>query len=221
MNIIELQNTLQNMNITITAREIAKTWGMDETSFSKKKKIGSQIKHKNIVQLENKLGITLTPDKIPSQYTKLYKLIEKNPGTPIGEEYIKVDYYPDVFGSCGGGAFVFSEHKEVMEVPRKCFKSFSGVKTYSVINAIGDSMYPFIMDKDRLIVEHYNGEQIKDNRVYVFRFYDNIFIKRLILNLDQVVVKSDNTQYQVRYIERNEAENLQIIGQIVGIMRDV
>ena len=39
MNIIELQDYLQNLKISITAREIAKIWGMDETSFSKKKKI--------------------------------------------------------------------------------------------------------------------------------------------------------------------------------------
>lgn len=40
MNILELQATLKKLNINITAREIAEIWGMDETSFSKKKKLG-------------------------------------------------------------------------------------------------------------------------------------------------------------------------------------
>lgn len=77
MNIIELQDYLQNLKINITAREIAKIWGMDETSFSKKKKIGSQIKHKNIEQLEQKLGITIiSPNEIPSEYTNALQYVE-------------------------------------------------------------------------------------------------------------------------------------------------
>lgn len=219
MNIIELQNTLQNLQISITAREIANIWGMDETSFSKKKKSGTQIKYKNIVQLENKLGISLlTPDKIPTNYQEALKLA--GAGKAIGEEYIKLDYYPDVFGSCGHGTFVLSENKESLEIPYKCVKNFSKTKKYSIINAVGDSMTPYIYDKDKLIIEHYDGEQIRDNKIYIFRFYDNLFIKRLVLNLDQIIVKSDNKEYPVRYIERVEADNFQVIGRIVGIVRN-
>lgn len=102
---------------------------------------------------------------------------------------------------------------------QKIVLDYSGFKKYSVINASGDSMQPQIKDKDRLIVEHWNGEQITDNRVYIFRFKDQIFIKRLVLNLDQIVVKSDNKEYQTRYIEAPQADDFQIIGKIVGLMR--
>jgi phage repressor protein C with HTH and peptisase S24 domain len=80
-------------------------------------------------------------------------------------------------------------------------------------------MTPHILDRDRLIVEHYDGGQIRDNRIYIFRFYDNIFVKRLVLNLDQIIVISDNEKYQQRIIERSEADNFEIIGRIVGIFR--
>lgn len=139
------------------------------------------------------------------------------------EDCALIDYYPGVFGSCGGGAFVLSEQKELIQVPKKLFKTFSSVKKYSVITAVGESMQPYIQPKDKLIVEHWNGEQIKDNSVYVFCYRDEIFVKRLIKNIDEIVVKSDNPDpmYRPRYIEKDDINNVTIVGQIIGLMRDM
>lgn len=60
MNISELQDKLKKLNITISARQISKIWGMDEASFSRKKRLGSEIKYENIIQLEQFLHINLT-----------------------------------------------------------------------------------------------------------------------------------------------------------------
>lgn len=137
------------------------------------------------------------------------------------EEKIPVDYYPDVFGSCGNGKFVLSTQKEVIDVPKKLFQHFSSVKKYSVINAVGDSMSPTIYDKDKLIVEHWDGEQIKDNQVYVFAYNNEIFVKRLVKNVDEIVITSDNPNpiYRPRFIEKDDMNNVLIIGQIIGLFR--
>lgn len=139
------------------------------------------------------------------------------------EEKIAVDYYPDVFGSCGSGKFVLSTQKEVIDVPKKLFQHFSSVKKYSVINAVGDSMSPTIYDKDKLIVEHWDGEQIKDNQVYVFAYNNEIFVKRLVKNVDEIVITSDNPNpiYRPRFIEKDDMNNVLIIGQIVGLFREL
>ncbi len=139
------------------------------------------------------------------------------------EEKIAVDYYPDVFGSCGNGKFVLSAQKEIISVPKKLFQHFSSVKKYSVINAVGDSMSPTIYDKDKLIVEHWEGEQIKDNQVYVFAYNNEIFVKRLVKNVDEIVITSDNTSpiYRPRFIEKDDMNNVLIIGQIVGLFREL
>lgn len=130
---------------------------------------------------------------------------------------IEIDYYPEVFGSCGTGTFVPSEAKEKLLIPTKLIKSFSLSKRYSIINAFGDSMYPYIYDKDKLIVEHWNGEQIKDNRIYVFRYGEKLFCKRLVDNLNYFVVKSENLLYKPIEVKPDE---IQIIGQIVGLIRN-
>lgn len=160
----------------------------------------------------------LTEDKLQYLKTKYGSMLQSNI-----EETIPVDYYPEVFGSCGSGKFVMSEQKELIQVPKRLFKHFSSVKKYSVINAIGDSMSPNIHDKDRLIVEHWEGGQIKDNKVYVFCYKDEIFVKRLIKNIDEIIVQSDNPDpiYRPRYIEKEEMNNVLIVGEIVGLMRDL
>ena len=141
------------------------------------------------------------------------------------DNYIELDYYPDVFGSCGSGAFVLSETRERICVPRKSFltrvmPNVSNFKKYSVINAVGDSMQPFIYENDKLIVEHFDGGQIKDNKIYVFCYDNEIFVKRLVKNITQVVIKSDNTLYDPIKIDGKDP-SFMIIGEIVGMLRDM
>ena len=110
--------------------------------------------------------------------------------------------------------------KSTLTIPVDCFDNFSKFKSYFALNAIGDTMSPYIKDNDKLIIEYYNGEQIKDNSVYIFKYNNEIFIKRLVKNIDQIVVKSDNEIYPIRFIDSNNTKKLNIIGQIVGLIRD-
>lgn len=132
---------------------------------------------------------------------------------------IIADYYPDVFGSCGNGVFELSQIKEPITVPKRLINGYSKGKKYSVINAYGDSMNPYIMDKDLLVVEQYDGEQVKDDRIYVFTYEDKIFIKRLVLNINQLYIKSDNPIYNPVVIDLNKNNSVHIIGKVVGLMR--
>lgn len=136
--------------------------------------------------------------------------------------HITLDYYPDIFGSCGTGEFVLSPEKQQIQVPDNVFfKKFSKVKKYSVINAQGDSMQPFIYSGDKLIVEHWSGEQIIDNQVYVFCYDNEIFVKRLTKNINQLIIKSDNTFYDVIKLTGDDLSKIIIVGQIVGLIRDL
>lgn len=154
---------------------------------------------------------------------KIKKILEYY-DKPDTEPKIKADYYPDVFGSCGGGAFVLSETKEQIDIPLKCFKKpFNKIKKYSVINAYGSSMQPFIFDADRLIIEHSESDAvIQDDKVYVFAYDNQIFIKRLYYNVDEIIVKSDNPDpiFKIKYITKEQMNDFILIGQVVGIMRD-
>ena len=92
-------------------------------------------------------------------------------------------------------------------------------KKYFLIQASGDCMSPYINDKDYLVIEKYQTEQINDNDVYLFSYKDVIFIRRISKNIDGLILKSDNPNYKSENIDESDMHNLFIIGQVAGIFR--
>lgn len=207
--IIEAQTDLQKLTKQkITYTDIGNVLGTGRSNISSRAKNKSQLTDKEIMLLESAYDVEL------SKTNKQNKQV-------IQEDGVEIDYFPDVFGSCGNGVFQFSTEKELITIPKSSlFQHFNAGKHYFVINAYGNSMQPFILDKDKLVVESYDGEQIIDNRPYLFCYKDEIFIKRLAKNVDQLMIIPDNKDYDVRKLTGKQLEEVNIIGQIVGLMRD-
>ena len=202
----KLIDCLQNLiHFKPTQQALASILGIAQTAINGRAKRNSNFSDEEIQKIEQFYGVQLKENSVASV------------------DCLEVDYYPEVFGSCGGGAFALSEAKEAISIPKNAFWEFSSLKRYSVINAVGSSMSPSIIDRDKLIIEHWDNEQIKDDRVYVFCYKDEIFVKRLIKNIDEIIVKSDNPDpmYRPRYIEGEDMNNVIIVGQVVGIVRDL
>lgn len=203
MRYLELLKDLQNLtNEKLTDRRMMLAFDLRTPSaITYKKTNNSFVTDDEIEKVEQSFNVKLSGNGVP---------------------HITLDYYPDIFGSCGTGEFVLSPEKQQIQVPDNVFfKKFSKVKKYSVINAQGDSMQPFIYSGDKLIVEHWSGEQIIDNQVYVFCYDNEIFVKRLTKNINQLVIKSDNTFYDVIKLTGDDLSKIIIVGQIVGLMRDL
>lgn len=187
------------------------------------KKLGIPVKQSDLARMLNvsrQYIIQMKNKPLPVKYTDI--IDEKIKTSSIADDSIVLDYYPDMFGSCGNGVFALSPIKEQLIVPKKAFFTrFSPVKKYSVINAYGNSMQPFICDRDKLIVEHYEGEQIIDNRPYIFCYKNELFIKRLVKNVNQLIIIPENKDYDIIKLKEKELEDVNIIGQIVGLMRDL
>ena len=132
-----------------------------------------------------------------------------------------IDYYEDVFASCGRGGIVFSSAKIKLPIPISMIKGYSKNKLYSMINASGNSMSPTIDNGDKLIVEHWSGNQIQDNKIYVFCFNNEFFVKRLSKNLDEIIIKSDNPEYRIRTISGKSIEELTLIGKVVATIKQL
>lgn len=199
MRYSELQSTLQNLtNKNLQMKAIADVLGISRQNLDYRVKEGkSDITDAEIILLEQHFGVQLA-------------------------DSVTIDFYPDVFGSCGNGAFVLSETKERITVPKKAFfANFSPVKKYSVVTAHGNSMEPLIYDNDKVIVEHYEGGQIVDNKPYIFCYQDEIYIKRLAKNVNQLVIMPENKIYDIIKLTKEEMNDISIIGQIVGLIRDL
>lgn len=192
-----------------TQQEIADILGLTRNAISSRAFRDKEYSYSEVEKLENAFKINFSNQGFIDD-------MHDNSGE------ISVDYYPDVLASCGGGAFELSNIKEKIRIPKMCIEQYMPLTRYSVINAYGDSMQPTILSKDKLIIELLNGDTIKDNNIYVFCYNDRIFCKRLVQNIDSIVVISDNpdkTIYPTCVIEKENMNDIHLIGRIVGLMR--
>lgn len=197
----EMQLYLQNKTSKkITYQDIGDALGTGRANISKRAKSKSELKSEEEKKILNFFQMQV--DKVNNVY----------------QEYIELDYYENVFGSCGSGVMVFDESKSKLSITKDTIKDYTSSNKYSVINAVGASMAPAINDDDKVIIKHWNGEQIKDHRVYLFRYNDELFIKRLVKNIDQIVCISENKEFENRVISNLKAFNL--IGEVVGLIRE-
>lgn len=132
---------------------------------------------------------------------------------------VELPYYPNVKASCGYGVVVFDETSEKIQVPKIQIKDYSPNKTYSVINAIGNSMTPTICENDKVIIA--NNAEIQDNHIYVLRYKDDIYLKRLQKNINQLIIKSDNADYDTIKLVDNETKDVQVLGECIGLIREL
>ena len=208
----ELVDTLQNLigtgafgkQIKVSQQMIADALNVAQASISGRIKRNSVFTLDELIKIEQAMGL-------PAGSLS---------GMQTNENCIDLDYFSDVWASCGTGAVVFEEASEKLSVPTSLIQNYSKTNRYSVINSRGDSMIPFIQDRDKLIVEHWNGGQIVDNCIYVFRYANELFVKRLVKNITQIVIKSDNPLYEPIKITDKD-QDFEVIGQIVGLMRDL
>lgn len=183
---------------------LAEGLGITRQTVSNRIKNDSQVTVSELKKIEDFFNITLF-----------------NESDNFDENIIHVDYYTDVFASCGNGSIVFSEEKIKLPISTLLINGFSKQKTYSIINATGNSMSPTIDNGDKLIVEHWIGEQIQDNKIYVFCFNNEFYVKRLSKNLDEIIIKSDNPEYRVRTVNGRTSQELKVIGKIIGAVKNL
>lgn len=135
--------------------------------------------------------------------------------TNLNSDTISIDYYPDVLASCGNGTFEMSQECIKYDVPATLFPPSTDVKSYSMCHAKGNSMYPRIWDGDFVICEHKDNMKIENGEMYIFCFDDQIYLKRLTKNINQIVVESENPDFPTQYIEKDQMNDVHLIGHVI------
>ncbi len=167
-------------------------------------------------RIKNESEVTVSELKRAEKFFNVNLFDQSN-----SEDLAYIDYYMDVFASCGSGNIVFSSDKTKLPIAVSMIKGYSKNKLYSMINASGNSMSPTIDNGDKLIVEHWQGEQIQDNKIYVFCYNNEFFVKRLSKNLDEIIIKSDNPEYRIRTISGKSVSDLILIGKIIANIKSL
>jgi phage repressor protein C with HTH and peptisase S24 domain len=202
----ELTEQLQNLTKTkVSQQAIGNILGLAQTAISFRIKTDKEYSIDELIKIEQAMGLSM------------------GSLSGVSSSDITLDFYPDVFGSCGTGCMVFSEAKEKLAVTKDIITNYSASNQYSIIVARGRSNEPTIMNEDKLVVEHVKDNAIIDNQLYVFSYEGQIYVKRLIKNIDELVIISDNPDkevYRTQYVTKNNINNVNIIGKIVGLIRD-
>ena len=202
MKLDELIQLISNIaGITVNQSMLADSLGITRQTISNRIKTQSEVTVSEIRRVEEFFKISIF--------------------SSVTDDIAYIDYYTDVFASCGNGSIVFSSEKTKLPIPISMISGNSRNKLYSMINASGNSMSPTIDNGDKLIVEHWNGNQIQDNKIYVFCFNNEFFVKRLSKNLDEIIIKSDNPEYRIRTINGKSAAELILIGKIVATVKQL
>ena len=190
----------EKIGTTINQSMLAESLGITRQTISNRIKNASEVTVSELKRVESFFKINLSSKS---------------------EDVVYIDYYSDVFASCGRGSIVFSSEKTKLPIATSMISGYSKNKLYSMINASGNSMAPTIDNGDKLIVEHWTGNQIQDNKIYVFCYNNEFFVKRLSKNLDEIIIKSDNPEYRIRTISGKSVYDLILIGKIVATIKQL
>ncbi|PVX40566.1 phage repressor protein C with HTH and peptisase S24 domain [Pasteurella langaaensis DSM 22999] len=170
---------------------------------------GETLKPRNLVEIADALNVN-TKWLQTGYGEETTDTLDKN------EDSIVIDVL-NVEASAGNGSNgdLVEVVSQLHYVPKQFYTYFRGINPSNirVINIKGDSMYPTFSTGDMIFVDikvnYFDGDGI-----YVFTYKNNIYVKRLQLAGEMLLVLSDNPTYKQWEITEENLEELHIQGKV-------
>lgn len=130
-------------------------------------------------------------------------------------------YAVQVSAGHGSQAFDGSEPSRYLAFRKKWlrFRGFSE-KDLVIVWAKGDSMEPTIHNNDTLVI-HTGRTKLVDGQIFVIRFDDTLWVKRVQVRASSWLLISDNEVYPPIEIKHEEQSTFVVVGQVVHIAKDI
>ncbi|AIZ78790.1 MULTISPECIES: S24 family peptidase [Actinobacillus] len=206
--------------------EFARAVGVAQASLARWVKGEADPSRSNLVKIAEVSGASLEwlatgkeqqPQTSQSIVGKAFQQLEV-----MREEAVSmIDSFVSIHVSAGFGSFNEGVTKPDGQEPYADSLLHSlGVqaKHCAVFWASGSSMQPTITDGDQLLVDLSRNEVRGDDKIYLVQNGDSVWVKRVKMLWDGVELISDNREeYEPIKISNQEAQNLQIIGQVVHV----
>ncbi|MGI1669967.1 MAG: helix-turn-helix transcriptional regulator [Neptuniibacter sp.] len=138
------------------------------------------------------------------------------------EEFALIPGY-SVEVAAGAGAFPDTEQASRKLAFRHKWLRYRGLNPESLVLvfAKGDSMEPTISDNNTLMLDT-GQRELTDGSIYVIRTDGHLIVKRIQKLWNKgILLISDNKEYREQQIEPSEADDLEVIGRVVWIGKDV
>ncbi len=151
--------------------------------------------------------------------------VQKAPVSEIlNENVLMIDSFSSINVSAGFGSFNEGVTKPDEQTPYSAAllrKLGVNPKYAAVFWADGISMRPTIEDGDQMLVD-LKRKEIKGDKIYLVQNGASVWVKRVKIRWDGVELISDNREeYPPIILSKDEAENLQVIGQLVHLGKNM
>lgn len=94
-------------------------------------------------------------------------------------------------------------------------------KDLVLVFAKGDSMEPTINDNNTLMIDT-SQRKLSDGSIYVIRTDGHLIVKRVQKLWNKgILLLSDNKEYETQQVEPSEANDLEVIGKVVWVGKDM
>jgi len=141
----------------------------------------------------------------------------------LDEEFALIPGY-NVQVAAGHGSLAGGDESPTRELAfRRKWLRYRGLheNDLALVFAKGDSMEPTISDNETVMVDT-SEKKLRDGHIYVIRNGDHLLVKRIqTLWNDGVQLLSDNKEYPPQEISRDDLENLEVIGKVVWVGKDL
>lgn len=133
-------------------------------------------------------------------------------------EFVLVPYY-DVHASAGHGQFIASQPAvRHYAFDRQWLAIQIGIPSHrlALIPVSGNSMEPVLVDGDLVLIDRGDIEVLREG-VYVFEVDDGLFVKRLSLRGDKLVIVSANHDYPIQEVSTlRDNPTFRLHGRVIG-----
>lgn len=159
---------------------------------------------------------SLNPDHIAD----IASLVKSEQG--IKNEFALVPGY-NIEVAAGTGVFPSSEEPTRYLAFRHKWLRYKGLREKDLVLVFtkGDSMEPTISDNNTVLIDT-SQRNLIDGHIYVIRTDGHLIVKRIQKLWNKgILLLSDNKEYKEQQVEPNEADDLEVIGKVVWVGKDL
>lgn len=209
---LEGMGDLPNKATNITRRATKENW--EKRQVQGKKGIAYEYHYSSLpLDVQRQLGFEQGQE------------VQKAPvSETLNENVLMIDSFSSINVSAGFGSFNEGVTKPDEQTPYSAAllrKLGVNPKYAAVFWADGISMRPTIDDGDQMLVD-LKRKEIKGDKIYLVQNGASVWVKRVKIRWEGVELISDNREeYPPIILSKDEAENLQVIGQLVHLGKNM
>lgn len=194
-----------NKENKIFDKDVANILGIPQTTFATMKKRNS-VPYKELLEF-------CATKKISANWLFFDQAVDMLKAET--DKFFQIRYFSDIRASAGGGAEVFGEDYETLNVDKTIVQNMVGFGNTKLeaIHVDGESMEPTLSDGSIVFIDR---EQININKdgIFIASTTAGLFIKRIRQRADGMIeLISDNKAYSPEVLAPDEVS---IVGKVVG-----